>query len=66
MFSCCSVCEYLRLLIDHTPCEQESMRGALQARQENDYKLRTTQGLAIGRLEELCADNGSAKVARAD
>ena len=61
MFTRCSVCEYLRLLIDQTPRDQEALRSALQARLGDHYEFQAAQRLAHGRLEELCAQSGGAK-----
>ena len=61
MFTRCSVCEYLRLLIDQTPRDQEPLRRALQARLGDHYEFQAAQRLAHGRLEELCANSGGAK-----
>ncbi len=61
MFTRCSVCEYLRLLIDQTPRDQEPMRCALQARLGDHYEFQAAQRLAHSRLEEDCAHSGGAK-----
>ena len=55
MFTRCSVCEYLRLLIDQTPRDQVALRAALQARLGDHYEFQAAQRLAENRLEEECA-----------
>ena len=61
MFTRCSVCEYLRLLIDQTPREQVALRGALQTRLGDHYEFQAAQRFADNRLEEECANSGGAK-----
>ena len=61
MFTRCSVCEYLRLLIDQIPRGQEALRAALLARLGEHYEFQAAQRLAHGRLEEFCAQSGGAK-----
>ena len=61
MFTRCSVCEYLRLLIDQTPRDQTALRGALQARLGDHYEFQAAQRLAHNRLEEECAQSGGTK-----
>ena len=58
MLTRCIVCDYLRSLIDQIPRDQESMRGALQARLGDHYEFQAAQRLAIGRVEELVAESG--------
>ena len=61
MFTRCSVCEYLRLLIDQTPRDQVALRSALQARLGDHYEFQAAQRLADNRLEEECAHSGGRK-----
>ena len=61
MFTRCSVCEYLRLLIDQTPRDQEATRRALQARLGDHYEFQAAQRLSHNRLEEDCAHSGGAR-----
>ena len=61
MFTRCSVCEYLRLLIDQTPRDQVALRSALQARLGDHYEFQAAQRLADNRLEEECVHSGGAK-----
>ena len=61
MFTRCQVCEYLRLLIDQIPRDQEALRCALLARLGDHYEFQAAQRLAHGRLEELCAQSGGLK-----
>ena len=58
MFTRCSVCEYLRLLIDQTPRGQDKLRSALQGRLGDHYDFQAAQRLSHIRLEELCAQSG--------
>ena len=50
MFTRCSVCEYLRLLIDQTPRDQVPLRSALQERLGAHYEFQAAQCLAEHRL----------------
>ena len=61
MFTRCSVCEYLRLLIDQTPRDQVHLRSALQARLGDHYDFQAAQRLAELRLEEECVHSGGRK-----
>ena len=61
LFTQCSVCEYLRLLIDQTPRDQVHLRSALQARLGDHYDFQAAQRLAELRLEEECAHSGGRK-----
>ena len=61
MFTRCSVCEYLRLLIDQTPRDQESLRQALQTRLGDHFAFQAAQRLAHARVEEECEQSGGQK-----
>ena len=61
MFTRCSVCEYLRLLIEQTPREQESLRNVLRERLGQHFDFQAAQRLAHGRVEEECAQSGGRK-----
>ena len=61
MFTRCSVCEYLRLLIDQVPRDQVHLRAALMARLGEHYDFQAAQRLAENRLEEECAHSGGRK-----
>lgn len=52
MFVRCGVCEYLKLLIEQTPRDQESLRTALRSRLGAHFQFQAAQRLAQGRLEE--------------
>ena len=54
MFTRCSVCEYLRLLIDQAPREQETLRQALRCRLGQHFEFQAAQRLAHNRIEEEC------------
>ena len=58
MFTRCSVCEYLRLLIDQTPRDQEYLRQALQTRLGDHFEFQAAQRLSHGVIEESCAQRG--------
>ena len=58
MFTRCSVCEYLRLLIDQTPRDQEYLRQALQTRLGDHFEFQAAQRLSHSRIEERCAQSG--------
>ena len=61
MFTRCSVCEYLRLLIDQTPRDQESLRQALTTRLGDHFAFQAAQRLAHARVEEECEQIGGHK-----
>ena len=61
MFTRCSVCEYLRLLIDQTPRDQEPLRNALKSRLGGHFEFQAAQRLAHGRIEEECEQSGGQK-----
>eukprot|EP00974_Lingulodinium_polyedra_P002316 216236-Lingulodinium_polyedra.AAC.1 len=61
MFTSYSVCEYLRLRIDHIPRDQEALRSALQARLGYRNEFQAAQRLARDRLGAECAHSGGAK-----
>ena len=61
MFTRCSVCEYLRLLIDQTPRDQESMRQALKNRLGSHFDFQAAQRMAHNRIEEECEQSGGQK-----
>ena len=58
MFTRCSVCEYLRLLIDQTPRDQEYLRQALQTRLGDHFEFQAAQRLSHGVIEEFCVQSG--------
>ena len=61
MFTRCSVCEYLRLLIDQTPRDHARLRQALQTRLGEHFAFQAAQRLAHARLEEECDQSGGQK-----
>ena len=61
MFTKCSVCEYLRLLVDQTPRDQALLRQTLQTRLGDHFAFQAAQRLAHGRLEEECDQSGGKK-----
>ena len=61
MFTRCSVCEYLRLLIDQTPRDQEFLRSALKTRLGAHFDFQAAQRLSHGRIEEECEQRGGPK-----
>lgn len=61
MFTRCSVCEYLRLLIDQTPHDQEPLRQSLRHRLGNHFEFQAAQRLAHQRIEEECEQSEGQK-----
>lgn len=61
MFTRCSVCEYLKLLKEQTPKEQEQLRAAIGARLGRHFEFQAAQRLAHARVEEDCAQSGGQK-----
>ena len=61
MFTRCSVCEYLRLLIEQTPREQESLRNVLRERLGQHFDFQAAQRLPHGRVEAERAQSGGRK-----
>ena len=61
MFTKCSVCEYLRLLVDQTPRDKPLLRQTLQTRLGDHFAFQAAQRLAHGRLEEECDQSGGKK-----
>ena len=61
MFTKCSACEYLKLLIAQTPRDQEVLREALKGRLGAHFQFQADQRLAMGRVEEQCAQSGGAR-----
>jgi len=61
MFTRCSVCEYLKLLKEQTPKEQEVLRAAIEARLGRHFEFQAAQRLAHARVEEECAQSGGHK-----
>ena len=57
MFSRCSVCEYLKMLIEKTPRDQEEVRGHLKDRLGQHFDFQAAQRLALGREEEDAAQS---------
>ena len=60
MFTRCSVCEYLKLLIEQTPRDQCALRERLKGRLGLHFDFQTAQRLALGRVEEHLAQSGGA------
>ena len=56
-FTKCAVCEYLKWMIDQTPRTQKDILDALMTRLGNHFDFQSAQRLAIGRIEELCAQS---------
>ncbi len=61
MFVRCGVCEYLKLLVEQCPREQDSLRNALKDRLGSHFQFQSAQRLAQGRLEEQCQQSGGAQ-----
>lgn len=61
MFTRCSVCEYLKLLKEQTPKDQEKLRAAIEARLGRHFEFQAAQRLAHARVEEDCAQSGGQK-----
>ncbi len=61
MFVRCGVCEYLKLMIEQTPRNQEPLRQALKDRLGSHFRFQSAQRLAQGRVEEECAQSGGSK-----
>ena len=60
MFTRCSVCEYLKLLIEQTPRDQCALRERLKDRLGLHFDFQAAQRLALGRVEEEVAQSGGA------
>jgi hypothetical protein len=60
MFTRCSVCEYLKLLIEQTPRDQCALRERLKDRLGLHFDFHAAQRLALGRVEEEVAQSGGA------
>ena len=58
MFIRCSVCNYLKLLIEQTPREQHVLRESLKDRLGQHFDFQAAQRLAHGRVEEDAAQSG--------
>lgn len=61
MFTRCSVCEYLKLLKEQTPRDQEVFRAAVDTRLGLHFEFQAAQRLAHARVEEECAQSGGQK-----
>ena len=60
MFTQCSVCDYLKLLIEQTPRDQYALRERLKDRLGLHFDFQAAQRLALGRVEEQAAQSGGA------
>ena len=60
MFTRCSVCDYLKLLIEQTPRDQCALRERLKDRLGLHFDFQAAQRLALGRVEEQAAQSGGA------
>ena len=57
MFTRCSVCDYLKLLIEQTPRDEHDLREFLKDRLGQHFDFQAAQRLAHGRVEEHAAQN---------
>ena len=57
MFTRCSVCDYLKLLIEQCPREEDDLREFLKDRLGQHFDFQAAQRLAHGRLEEDAAQS---------
>ena len=55
MFTRCSVCDYLKLLIEQTPRDQCALRERLKDRLGLHFDFQAAQRLALGRVHEHCS-----------
>ena len=58
MFTRCSVCDYLKLMIEQTPREQNALRECLKDRLGQHFDFQAAQRLAHGRVEEHASQSG--------
>ena len=58
MFTRCSVCDYLKLLIEQCPREEHELREFLKDRLGQHFDFQAAQRLAHGRVEEEAAQSG--------
>ena len=61
MFTRCSVCEYLKLLIEQCPRDHPIMREALKRRLGAHFQFQADQRVALARVEEECAQSNGRK-----
>ena len=61
MFTKCSLCNYLLLIIDQCPRDQEVLRQALRFRLGRHFEFQAAQRLAHNRIEEECEQSDGRK-----
>ena len=60
IFTRCSVCDYLKLLIEQTPRDQCALRERLKYRLGLHFDFQAAQRLTLGRVDEKAAQSGGA------